>query len=332
MTADPLTPSPPKPFGTPPTRPPSGKGESQDKDTTIYARCIEASKRVRWDIDKDVIRGRSFDFEQKFLPDGLSKVHELDFLTPPEQRYLSQVQGRTYAKVFHLAERFVNAKILEISQDHWLGNQTILEALVRFTDEELKHQELFRRLDQLISEHMPIGYHFHANPNDVAWKILRKSTWAVMALILHVELFTQLHYRQSMDPDQHLSPLFKDVFRYHWLEESQHTIMDELEWTRLDKTLTPEARDAAVNDFIELLQALDAILLPQAKADSQYFAETIGRQLPASQRQALETVVLKAYRWQFIHSGAQHPHFVKVITGFITDGQYDRITQALRHI
>jgi len=26
-----------------------------------YARCIQSSKRVRWDIDKDVVRGRRFD-------------------------------------------------------------------------------------------------------------------------------------------------------------------------------------------------------------------------------------------------------------------------------
>jgi hypothetical protein len=37
-----------------------------------YARCIQTSKRVRWDVDEDVIRGRHFDAAQKFLPDGLS--------------------------------------------------------------------------------------------------------------------------------------------------------------------------------------------------------------------------------------------------------------------
>ena len=37
-----------------------------------YARCIETSKRMRWDIDEDVIRGRRFDVAHKFLPDGLS--------------------------------------------------------------------------------------------------------------------------------------------------------------------------------------------------------------------------------------------------------------------
>ena len=41
-------------------------------DSTRYAKCIEVSKRIRWDIDRDVIRGRSFDFEKKFLPNGIA--------------------------------------------------------------------------------------------------------------------------------------------------------------------------------------------------------------------------------------------------------------------
>ena len=40
-------------------------------DQERYAKCIEVSKRVRWDIDNDVTRGREFDFSQKFLPDGI---------------------------------------------------------------------------------------------------------------------------------------------------------------------------------------------------------------------------------------------------------------------
>ena len=34
------------------------------------------------------------------------------------------------------------------------------------------------------------------------------------------------HYRESIDPDVALSPLFKDVFLFHWKEESQHAIID----------------------------------------------------------------------------------------------------------
>ena len=133
-----------------------------------YAKCVEVSKRIRWDIDRDVIRGRRFDFAMRFLPDGLSKVDSLGFLSSDEKRFLSQVQGRTYANIFGLVERFIAAKVLEMSKDHWLGDQSALEAMVRFGDEEIKHQELFRRIECMCAEGMPNGYTFLPEPNAVA--------------------------------------------------------------------------------------------------------------------------------------------------------------------
>ena len=202
----------------------------QTATSARYAKCVEASKRIRWDIDRDVIRGRTFDVSKKFLPDGLSKVGELEFLGAAERRLMSQIQGRTYANIFGLVERYIGAKVIEISRDHRLGDQHALEALVRFTDEEIKHQELFRRVESMVAEGMPAGYTFLPQPNDVAQAVLAKCTWAVLALTCHIELFTQAHYRQSIEPDAELSEVWKDVFLFHWKEESQHAILDELEW------------------------------------------------------------------------------------------------------
>ena len=89
---------------------------------------------------------------------------------------------------------------------------------------------------------MPAGYTFLPQPNDVASVVLGKSTWAVLALTCHIELFTQAHYRESIEPDAELSALCKDVFLFHWQEESQHAILDELEWRREDAKL--DARSA----------------------------------------------------------------------------------------
>jgi hypothetical protein len=46
---------------------------------------------------------------------------------------------------------------------------------------------------------------------------------------LLIELFTQSQYCESIREDADLSELFKDVFLFHWKEESQHAILDELE-------------------------------------------------------------------------------------------------------
>ena len=301
-------------------------------DSALYARCIENSKRIRWDIDADVIKGRTFGSSEMFLPVGLSMVDRFDFLNSEEKRFLSQIQGRTYANVFGLVERFINAKVLELSREYWLGDQVALEALVRFSDEELKHQELFRRIEALAGACMPDGYVFDVDSNGVAGAVLGKSTWAVLALTLHIELFTQLHYRESIEPQNDLSPLFKDVFLFHWKEESQHAILDELEFKRLDATLSDAERDQAVGEFIELVGAVDGILQAQATHDTDYFAANCGRSLNSVEREMLEKGILKAYRWQYILSGAQHPHFLKVLTGMINDKQVERIQGALATI
>jgi hypothetical protein len=298
-------------------------------DTDRYARCIDASKRVRWDIDDDVIRGRRFDVRQKFLPDSLSKVSQFDFLSPDEQRFLSQIQGRTYANIFGLVERYINTKVLELSRDHWLGDQVALEALVRFSDEELKHQELFRRIEELVAADMPPGYRFLPDPNDVARAVLSKSTWAVLALTCHIELFTLVHYRESIEPEDNVSPLFKDVFLYHWKEESQHAILDELEWRREHAKLSDAQIDAAVDDLIALVGAVDGILQLQAKADVDYFLEICDGGLYEENETKLRKGVLAAYRWQYIVSGVQLPRFQKILGSMITEAQFKRIGEAL---
>ena len=297
--------------------------------TERFARCIATSKRVRWDVETDVIRGRRFDLANKFLPDGLTLASRLPFLAPEEKRYFSQVQGRTYANMFGLVERFINAKVLELSRDHWFGDQTALEALIRFSDEELKHQALFRRVEALISEAMPAGYSFSWNPNDVAAVVLGKSSWAVLALTLHIELFTQAHYRESIRQDPELSELARDVFRFHWREECQHAIMDELEWRRVDAATTPEARDSAVDELIELVGAVDSIVTAQASADSRYFTATCGRRLDATSAEAVQQTMLAAYRLQYILSGAGHPHFAAALASMTTEAQQARIHAAL---
>jgi hypothetical protein len=297
-----------------------------------YRRVVEVSKRIRWEIDRDVIRGRKFDHSKKFLPDGLSKIGELDFLGTDERRLVSQIQGRTYANIFGLVERYIGAKVLELSREHWLGDQTALEALVRFTDEELKHQELFRRVEAMIAEGMPAGYTFLPQPNDVAKAVLSKSTWAVLALTCHIELFTQVHYRQSIEADNDLSELWKDVFLFHWKEESQHAILDELEWQREDAKLDADRRDRAVTDLIELVGAVDGILQMQSAADVDYFLRVCGRTFDGAQVARLRDVMLRAYRWQYIVSGVQVERFQKILSGMITEAQMQRIGTALAPI
>jgi hypothetical protein len=181
----------------------------------------------------------------------------------------------------------------------------------------------------MIGSGMPAGYSFMPHPNDVASVVLTKSTWSVLALTCLIELFTQVHYRASIEPDDELSPLFKDLFLFHWKEESQHAILDELEWVRENAKITPEARDAAVNDLIALVGAVDGILQAQAAADAHYFVAICGRPMTDVEASAVKAAVLAAYRWQYIGSGVQIPRFNELLNGMITPIQGARIGAAL---
>jgi hypothetical protein len=187
---------------------------------------------------------------------------------------------------------------------------------------------MFRRLEMQMKQDMPPGYVQTADANAVARAVLGKSNWAVLALTLHIELFVQAHYRASIAP-QDLSELWKDVFLFHWKEESQHAILDELEFIREDGKLDASQRSAAVDDLISLVVAVDGVVQAQAKADAGYFAQAAQAEFTDTQREQLDEIFLKAYRWQYIVSGVMEPRFQKILFGLIDEPQAIRIKNAL---
>lgn len=168
--------------------------------------------------------------------------------------------------------------------------------------------------------------------NDVAAAVLSASDWAVLALTCDIELFSQAHYRSSIEPDHDLDQLWKDVFLFHWKEESQHAIIDELEWIRENDQLDAAQRDQAVDQLIGLVAAVDGICQAQSKVDARYFAANAGRSFDDQQVLAIESTMLAAYRWQYITTGVQDPRFLAIMGPMINDVQGKRIHDALAPI
>ncbi len=112
---------------------------------------------------------------------------------------------------------------------------------------------------------------------------------------------------------------------FHWKEECQHATVDELEWRRLDAGTSAAARDVAIDELIELVGAVDGIVQAQAAADGDYFAATCGRDLRAFEADLVRQTLLEACRYQYILSGARHPHFACTLAELTTNAQLGRI-------
>jgi hypothetical protein len=73
---------------------------SASTTTDRYAKVIEVSKRVRWEIERDVIRGRHFDHGKAFLPAGLSEqIHAAALKAYRWQYIVSGVSEPRFQKV-----------------------------------------------------------------------------------------------------------------------------------------------------------------------------------------------------------------------------------------
>jgi hypothetical protein len=299
------------------------------RDTTRYASYIGSSPRARGDVAHDVIRGRSFDFTQSFLPDALSRISRLDFLQHNERCLLSQVQARTYARMFNCLERMVCTRMLEICHDDAFGNQVVLEALVRYADKKLGHQWLFRRIDQMIGVGLPAGYEFVLEPHVLARIFDSTSAWAVLALTCQLGACAQVHHERSSNRSSGGCALYADVLRFRRIRDSAHPAVDALEWERVNARLKSDDRDEAVLDFVDAIAALNAMVQAQAGEDANYFLRVIGRSLSATETRRVASEVLRAYRWQFIVSGLRDTDFSSRLGSMLTPSEQQRIHWAI---
>ncbi len=122
------------------------------------------------------------------------------------------------------------------------------------------------------------------------------------------------------------------MFLFHWKEESQHAILDELEWRREDARLHRIERDRAVTDLIELVAAVDVICRRRRRLDADYFTRHAGRGFSPAEEGAIHDVLLRAYRWQYIASGVEEARFTDVLKALVSPAQMERIGKALAPI
>jgi hypothetical protein len=113
------------------------------------------------------------------------------------------------------------------------------------------------------------------------------------------------------------------------MEESQHAVLDELEWVAEDARLQSDERDRGVSDLIELVGAVDGLLQVQSEADATYFIRSVGRPLAPAEQTQVRATLLKAYRFQYVLSGIEQTRFPQILRGLLTEPQFQRVVDAL---
>ena len=300
--------------------------------TRIAARppAVAISGRVPEDDDMAARPKAAIDFREKLLPDGVTLLAAFDSLTEAERHFVGRIQARTYANMFGILQRFVGADALEQSRHGRPNDRIGFEAPVASGTEGLARQVALRRMEAQLASGMPTGYRLLAGAQDVAHVLHGKSNWALRAYATAIEFFWQLHACETAASDEALSPLLGDTFLGERTGESLHATVAEMEWVLFDRALKPDQRDAAVDAFVELVEAIDQLLEAQSRADTRYFAMYSARPMDAQTLRAVAAALLKAYRWQYLLAGMHHPRFRRVLEGLLTRGQEARVRRVMK--
>jgi hypothetical protein len=295
-----------------------------------YGACVETSERVAWTADK-VFAGRRADLSKRMLPDALACIDALPMLSSDEKLWLNQIRGHSYAYLFYFIEEAILEAVFGRIRASRGGNAARLRALLRFADEEVKHQQVFLRFCKEFREDfgIPCGLlGSRATAEDVATTLNKSPPLAVMLVLLHIEWVSQRHYVECVRSATGLDPLFVDLLRYHWIEEAQHTKVDLLLLREIVDDASREEIEMAIDVYLELGKAIDGLLYQQMELDVETFEKKAGRVLSPVDRDAVLVSQAVACRKSLLWMGMTNPPFIDYLRALSPTGEAKVATAA----
>lgn len=292
-----------------------------------YESCLANSQQVAWRL-ADVEADLELDFGNDFMPDKIAAVADCTFLSAKEKRALNQIRGYSYSHLFLFVEEFIIPQIVEQAQGHIHENTDASHALLRFAEEEFKHQRLFELMKGRFEAGFRSPVELLGERVAVAKAVRESGPAAVLLLTSMLEWITQRHYLECFKGANALDTSFVEVFRLHWIEEATHAKLDSLELEQLATELSEQARDDALNTLLDLCGVLDGLLSQQARMDIEAMQRKCGRVLSGQESDDLFASQQAAYRWTFLTCGLDHPIFTRVAETWIPGGRQRVLTKA----
>src|SRR4029434_5015613 len=150
---------------------------------------------------------------KKLIPDSWVRTQHLTFLTEHEQRTLNHLRAFSYVHLFGNYEEFIPMHLMELAQQDWHGDRAHLRALLRFGEEEMKHQQLFQRAEAVLEA--SCGHAFARYFDKERLACFTHATLAYPPLpraliLLALEWGSQRHYVDSVQArsEDHSDPLY----------------------------------------------------------------------------------------------------------------------------
>lgn len=274
-----------------------------------YSSLVTLSERACWRLDEVFPDNTVLDLTRPFLPERYMRTANVPGLTADELLRFNQITGHGYCHLFDVTEEFVVINSLATATQRLHSDRAGARAWIRMSDEESKHQQMFRRFGDAFARQLAIEPAAFPGTADVTAAVLQTTPIAVLLIQLYLEASTLLHFTDAIRDDRGLEPTFVRMLKAHWQEESQHAKLDVLALSDLIAQASPEELDTSIEQLFTVLGAFDTwVIATQAQLDVQSLERAIGRALTDAQKAAL--LELRPLRYTFIELALQNPQLL----------------------
>jgi hypothetical protein len=291
-----------------------------------YPSIVAVSQRVAWTVD-EIFANRHFDATKHIVPDSWVSTEHLSFLGDREQRTLNHIRAFSYAHLLGNYEEFIPLQMAEAAGQDWHDDRARLRGLFRFGEEEMKHQQLFRRTEEVLEASCghAFGRYFDAEKVKLTSFVEAVMAYPLLPRFLLLEAFelgTQRHYVDSVRASNEAAcdPLYVDVLKSHWIEESQHVKVDVLEAARLAAGMTSDEISQAFDDVLGLGGLIGETFAGQVEQELATFERVTGRVLSKPDVKALRDALSQSLQAIVAGVSLTHPDFRQVALELSKEG------------
>ena len=303
-----------------------GQGRYAFARALDYRAIVAASEKVAWTVD-GVFRSRRFDATLPIVPLSWLPAEALAILDGCETLVLNHCRAFSYVHLLGNFEEFLPAHLTEVLEPDWHAERAHVRALLRFSDEEVKHQELFLRAEHVLEESCghSFGRYFDADKARLTAftrGILDHPPLARFLIVLALEWGTQRHYVESIRDRTaaHDDALYADILKAHWVEEAQHTKTDMREIARLAHAMNAAELRAVFEHVGAIAQLVDVAFAGQAAEEIATVERVTGRTFSATERAEVRDVLHRSLAGIMAGVGLSHPRFVEVALALSPEG------------
>ena len=292
-----------------------------------YDACLRGSVTKAWTVD-DCFRGRDFDFDKPFLPERIAGVEPIGCLTGDEKRMLNQIRGNSYCHIFAFVEEYIVPLVMDRARADVYGDETRLWSLLRFAEEEVKHQEMLRRAVDAVPGRVRRGLRPGPRPRGgrqggAGHLAAHRAPAHQHDRVVHPAPLRRARPRPGRArravPGHPPLPLDRRVpARPHGQPPHRRGRR------RAHRRRSGSRRSTSCSNWAAPSTGCSA---QQIELDIDALQRATGRTFTDVEREEIRTHQRRAYRWTFIVSGLEHPNFVRIVEQLTPNGT-DKIAAA----